>query len=409
MGFRSFLGLDTAPAVAAAEASSEALAAGVRFSVSVDPGTLYGYASVEEAVRVLGAGGDISRDIAIRVPSVKRARDLVAGGLGQLPLNLHAVTGKLEPWALFEQPEEGRAPSVTWTDVVDDMMFQPGPRGKGVARLQVTHYGWHGKPAQVKRMVPGQHTKGTDGWWVNRDGKPAEWVPDAHVIEIESPNDALLKAGARAIRVLARLEVGALNAVDGIPPMDFFTVDGDASPFEDDTEAQEFLDAWLAARQARATGLVPEGLKYNTNTFSPQQLQLIEAREMATTEIARLTGVDSEELGVSTTSRTYFNAQDRRRGRIDFTLGPYRTAIEGRLSMPDVTPRGYVARFDTGEFTRADDLTTAQTDEILIRSGVMTLDEVRAKRGLEALPTSAAVPVPAAEAGSQTPAEEPAS
>lgn len=406
MGFRSFLGLDAAPAVAAAEASRETLASGVRFATSIDPGTLYGYQTVEEAIRVLGAGGDITRDVAIRVPAVKRARDLIAGGLGQLPLNLHALSGKVEPWALFEQPEEGRAPSITWTDVVDDMLFQPGPRGKGIARLQVTHYGWHGKPAQVKRMCPGQHSKGNGGWWVNRDGKPAEWVPNAHVIEIESPNDALLKAGARAIRVLARLEVGALNAVDGVPPMDFFTTEGDVEPFEDDAEAQEFLDAWMAARQARATAKIPAGLKYNTNTFSPQQLQLIEAREMAITEIARLTGVDSEELGVATTSRTYFNAQDRRRGRIDFTLGPYRTAVEGRLSMPDITPRGYVVRFDAAEFERADDLTTAQTDQTLITAGVMTVDEVRARRGLEPLPASAAPPA-AAEVGSQTPEQEP--
>lgn len=405
MGFRSLLGLDAAPAVAAAAASSEALASGARFSVSIDPGTLYGYSTVEEAVRVLGAGGDISRDIAIRVPAVKRARDLIAGGLGQLPLHMHAVTGAVESWALFEQPEEGRAPSVTWTDVLDDMLFQPGPNGKGIARLQVTHYGWHGKPAQVKRMVPGRHTKGRGGWWVNRDGKPAEWVPDAHVIELESPNDALLKAGARAIRVLAALEVGALNAVNGIPPMDYFTHEGEASPFEDDTEAQEFLDAWLAARQARATGLIPEGLKYNSNTINPKDLQLVEAREFAIAEIARLTGVDSEELSVATTSRTYFNAQDRRRGRIDFTLGPYRAAVEGRLSMPDVTPRGYVVRFDTSEFTRADDLTTAQTDAALLAAGIVTVDEVRATRGLEPLPASAATSAPA-EVGSQTPEQE---
>lgn len=405
MGFRSFFGLDAAPAVEAAVASSESLASGVRFSTSIDPGTLYGYATVEEAVRVLGAGGDVSRDVAIRVPAAKRARDLIAGGLGQLPLHLHSVTGAVESWALFEQPEECRAPSVTWTDVLDDMLFQPGPNGKGIARLQVTHHGWHGKPAQVRRMIPGKHSKGLGGWWVNRDGKPAEWVPDAHVIEIESPNDALLKAGARAIRVLARLEVGALNAVDGIPPMDYFTHEGDSSPFEDDDDAQDFLDAWLAARQARATGLIPEGLKYNANSVSPKDLQLVEAREFAIAEIARLTGVDAEELGVSTTSRTYFNAQDRRRGRIDFTLGPYRSAVEGRLSMPDVTPRGYVVRFDTSEFTRADDLTTAQTDKVLIDAEIMTRDEVRARRGLEPLPASAAAPVPA-EVGSQTPEQE---
>lgn len=377
MGFwRSALRLDV-PNVGAVEATARTIAAaGPRFATSIDPGTLYGYATLDEAIRVLGAGGDVTRDVAIRVPSVKKARDLTCGGLGQIPLNLHGPSGAVEPWSLFEQPEEGRAPSLTWTDVLDDMLFRK------YARLEVTHYGWHGKPAQVKRMEPGQYSKGKGGYWVNRPGEPAKWVPDAHVIVIESPNDALLVAGARAIRVLARLEVGALNAVDGIPPMDYFTPEGDVDPFETDEDVVAFLDSHAAARQARSTAYYPAGIKYNSNAFSPKDLQLVEAREMAIGEIARVTGVDPEDLGVPTTSRTYFNAQDRRRHLLDFLHGPNRVALAGRLTMPDVTPRGYTVRFDTSDFARADDLTTAQTDEVLVRSGVMTINEVRARRGL---------------------------
>jgi phage portal protein BeeE len=71
-------------------------------------------------------------------------------------------------------------------------------------------------------------------------------------------------------------------------------------------------------------------------------------------EIARMAGVDPEELGVSVTSRTYSNQFDRRKAFLDFTLGPYMTAIEQTLSGPNVVPQGYHARFDLDSFLRSD-------------------------------------------------------
>lgn len=394
MGFwRSILGLDATavePAAMDAARQLEAAAARPTFATTIDSGVLYGADSIDSVLALLASGGGaVSRDVAIRVPSIKKARDLVCGGLGQIPLNMHNPAGGVESWSLFEQPEEGRAPVNTWTDVLDDMFFHK------TARLRVTHVGWHGKPAQVERMKPGQHTAATGGWWLNRPGKAAVFVPKAQVIEIESPHDELLKAGARAIRVLSFLEAGALNAVNGVPMNDYFAPASDEDPFETDAEVIEFLNSWKAKRASGSTGYVPAGLEYKTNSISPKDLQLVEAREMAITEIARLTGVDAEELGISTTSRTYFNAQDRRRHLLDFVFGPYRRSIESRLSMPDVTPRGYTVRFDTAEFARADDFETAQTEEILLRSGVLDVDEVRARRNLPPRTTPAPTPEPA--------------
>src|SRR5690606_29464466 len=88
-------------------------------------------------------------------------------------------------------------------------------------------------------------------------------------------------------------------------------------------------------------------------------------------------GIDPEELGVSTTSRTYFNAQDRRKAFLDFVIGGYRQAIEDRLSMPDVTPAGYTVRFNLSAFLRSDDKTRMETYEIGLRVGAYTRSEVR--------------------------------
>ena len=57
---------------------------------------------------------------------------------------------------------------------------------------------------------------------------------------------------------------------------------------------------------------------------------------------------------MSTTSRTYQNSEQRRQDLLDFTLSAYMKAVEQRLSMADVTPRGYRAKFNLDSFLRGD-------------------------------------------------------
>lgn len=359
-------------ALALAASSAEIVIPSRTFAVDVDSGVLYGTPSLEDYI--YGNYG-VTRQEALRVTPVKRARDLIAGAIGQLPLRMYDQNNKVVEWALFEQPESGVARSVTWTKIVENLLFSE------VAWLKTTQLAWHGRPAEVQRLDPEtvtvqkeyvQHTYGTATVW-----------PEFHgLIRIDSPNEGILTAGASAIRAVTRLQRAALNYVDGVPPQDWFEPTDGYDPYEDE-DVEALLTDWQERRRVRSTGYVPAGLAYKVNNLKALDMQLNEAREFATTEIARLTGIDSEELSVSTTSRTYANMQDRRRHFIENVLGPYMTAIEGRLSMDDVTPHGYEVRFDTSSYLRLDDLGAAQTDQILVTAGIVTPNEVRAKRGLE--------------------------
>jgi hypothetical protein len=226
------------------------------------------------------------------------------------------------------------------------------------------------------------------------EGTALVWPEIPGVIRIDSPNGGLLTSSP-AIRAYIALASTALRAAQGMPPVDWFTPAEDADPVED-TDIAQILADWQTARQGGWTGYVPAALNYHRDGFNPEQLQMAASREFMVTEIARLTGIDAEELSVSTTSRTYFNAQDRRRQRLESVLGPYMTAVEGRLSMDDVTPRGFKTVFDTSSYLRLDDLAAAQSDEILIRSHVLVPDEAREKRGLEPLGLPAPETTPAA-------------
>jgi phage portal protein BeeE len=94
-------------------------------------------------------------------------------------------------------------------------------------------------------------------------------------------------------------------------------------------------------------------------------------------EIARAIGVDPEDLGVSTTSRTYQNSEQRRQDMLDFTFAAYRAAMEQRLSMRDVLPRGYEAKVNLDSFLRSDTLGRMQAYKIAEEVKALTEDEVR--------------------------------
>lgn len=345
-----------------------------KFSVDIDSGVLYGLPSLDDYIFKTAR---ISRAEALRVPAVKRARDLICGSIGQFPLRVYDADGRLATSFspnLFTQPEPGIAPSVTWTRVVEDMLLFER------AWLKSLNYGWHGRVIEA-RLLEGDTVTVQPEYIQYADGSAKVWPEKPGLIRIDSPNGGLLDCSP-AIRACVALERATLNYVDGAPPIDYFTPAEGADPVEDE-EVVAILDAWQDARRTRATGYIGAALKYNIAGWDPEKLQLADAREFAITEVARLTGIDAEELSVSTTSRTYFNSQDRRRQRIEDVLGPYMTAVEGRLSMDDITPRGFYVAFDTAAYLRLDDLSAAQSDSALITAKVLTPDEARAKRGLE--------------------------
>ena len=360
-------------APAAFDAAAELVRSSPRFATSIDSGVLYGTPTLDDYIFGRAA---ITRDEALSVPAVKRARDLICGEIGQFPLVLLDPSGKPQDWSLLNQPEAGVARSVSITRTVEDLLLFER------SWWQTTHLAWHGRASEVIRLDPATITV-QPSYVYFPAGAALVWPSVDGLIRFDSPNGGLLTAST-AIRTYIALARTAARSATGKPPVDWFTPAEGADPVED-TEIRQILDDWYLARQLGDTGYVPAALKYNRDGFNPEQLQLSQAREFAVTEIARLTGIDAEELSVSTTSRTYFNAQDRRRERVESVLGPYMTAVEGRLSMNDLTPIGYRVKFDTSSFLRLDDQAAASTDATLIGAKVLLPDEAREKRGLEPL------------------------
>ncbi|MDN5750585.1 MAG: phage portal protein, partial [Pseudonocardia sp.] len=316
-----------------------------------------------------GGAVRVSREEALTVPAVKRARDLIAGTLGTLPPKLLAVDRAPLPSPLLSQPESDIARSVTMALTVEDMVFE------GRAWWRITEFGEDGYPEKVVRLDPRSVTvreEGrvyTSGGGGGAQGTAWRFVPDDELIRIDSPNPALLVVGARAIRSCLALERTAARYAEDPMPLGYFRPSGDLEP-GDATEIEEMLDDWEDARARRTWGYVSGALTAEALTWNPEQMQLGSARDYAVLEIARLAGVDPEELAVSTTSRTYANAEQRRLDLIDFTLLAYITAIEDRLSMPDVVWPGRKVWFSPDGFLRSDTLTRMQVYKLGREVGV---------------------------------------
>lgn len=367
---------------------------------------------------MLAATGRVSRSDALSVPAVLRGRNLLCGSVATMPLRQVDALNNTVPLSLLTQIDRDIANEITLAQTVEDLLFE------GTSWWRITEFGYDGYPLYATHLdynsvviqprregseapLPGgPDPRGAD---IYVDGVKIE-KPEQVLIRFDSPNPPLLVAGGRAIRRALLLDQTA-QMYSGTPrPLDYFTAKDSAREPEDE-QVQEFLGDWAGYRRRRATGYVPAWANYNTvDTPAPRELQLVELQNRAALDLANVMGLDPEDLGISTTSRTYQNATDRRQDRINDVLAPYVHAIAGRLSMGDVTRRGYKIVFDFNSYLRADPNTRIAYYEGMKRLGAMTPEEVRAEEGKPPLTAAQRRELAPAPAATDTPpVEEPVS
>lgn len=385
-----------------------------QFSVTVPP----------EMLQAMTGGGTIapriSRAEALQVTAVLRARNLICGSLATLPIRVHGPDRRVVTDVTYLPSgniDPNIANSVVLAQLLEDLLFE------SVAWLRVTRFGWHDYPVEARHvpvdsvhvapagsMMPSQAQISPDQPFpvdgqVYIDGMP---VRDEEIIRFDSPNPPLLRHAARAIRTCLLLDTAAALYTKDPLPLGFFSPAEGADP-ADDEAIQDLLDDWEAARAKRAWGYVPAALKANMLQWSPEQLQLASQRQHAVLEIARATGLDAEDLQVSVTSRTYANQEQRWQALLNTSLGPYVSAIQERLSMRDVLPRGYVARIDFGGFLRPDTKTRMETYKVGREVGaydderIADLEDLPVDRVRNATRKQQTKPAPPAAAPESTP------
>lgn len=348
-------------------------------------------------------GGPVTRQDAMKVPAIKRGRNIIAGTIGTLPLIVsrpgdRGGAGPADPIpnALTEQPDPNltRSTVITWT--VDDLIFH------GVSWWKVTGRNAQGFPTSAVRVPKDRVLVAHHGdrLRVFMDGQVQD---DADVIRFDGPDEGILATSsgelrtcirlADAVRNFARLDVplGSLEPVEGVQLPS--AVPGSAGDPNDPeaSEVDQLLDGWESARAKRSTAYT-QGLKYVTHQLDARQIQLAEARQHQVAEAARILNLPPRFVGGSSgDSLTYATAESERLDLVDFSLALYLAPIADRLSMPDVTPRGQTVTWDLTRFLRGDLATVTG----LLGQHVTDVPEARQLLGLPPRTDLPAAPSPA--------------
>lgn len=333
----------------------------------------------------------ISREWAMKVPAVLAGRNQIVSAISPLNLRVLDADNNVIVSPLVSQIDPNIANAVTIAQTLEDLIFDGKSYWRVIARSSDGYptYAQHvdhrfvseQAPATQLNILPSRDVEG-GSIWIN-----GEAVSFRDVIKFEMTNPGLLQAGGTAIKTSLMVHATSSMYANSPTPIMYFTPTDNAD-VEDDAVV-DLLRKWKAARQANTVGYVPDGFELHTvDIMNPKDLQLIEIEKSATLNIANILGLDPEDFGISTTSRTYQNAIDRRQDRINECFAPYMAAIEQRLSLGDVTKRGQRVCFDLGGFLKANPTDEAAIVTQLVAAKVITPDEGRERLNLpEMTPT----------------------
>jgi HK97 family phage portal protein len=321
----------------------------------------------------------IDRNLALSVPSVVRCRNLICGVIASIDLELiQKSTGrKLENPVWLDQFDLRQPRSVTISYLVESLLLY------GVGYLRVNSvYQDDGRPSGFEWVANTRVTVTTDQYGdsveyyeINR-----ERVPDSGVgslVTFQSLLPGVLETGGRTIQ--AALDIQKAASVAAATPMatGFIKNSGADLP---EAQISGLLAAWKAARASRSTAYLTSTLDYQTVGYSPKEMMYNEASQYLATEIARLMNVPAYYISADmNNSMTYQNIIDGRKEFVAYSLQPFLSAIENRLSMDDITRRGNVVRFALDEtFLRADTMARLLAIEKMLTLDLITVDEARA-------------------------------
>jgi len=318
----------------------------------------------------------VSREDALSVPALMRCRNLLAGTIGAIPLELYkkSTNEELGSPAWLEQPSYSQPRSVTIAYTVESLLLYSQAFWKCVEI-----YSEDGRPSRFEWIANNRVTATLDSTntFVKSyavDGMTLPMDGLGSLITFQSLLPGILTTGIQTIR--AAIDVQKAAAVSASQPMPTGILRNNGADL-DPKEVSGLLAAFKSARNNRSTAYLTSTLEYVPVQFSPKDMMYGEAIQNLATEIARLCNVPAIYVSADqNSSYTYNNVQDERKQFLQLSLQPFISAIEDRLSMDDVTARGNVVKFDIDKnFLRTDPMQELAVIEKLLSLNLITTEQ----------------------------------
>ena len=337
----------------------------------------------DSVYNILGGSTNTTRALAMSVPSVARARNIICGTIGSLPLTtFNRITGEyVDPHRVINQPDPRVAGFVIYCWLAEDIWLYGAGYGQVLEMYSATD---GGRVRAWTRVSPDRVTVDTDflnttinGYKV--DGKSVPMQGVGSIIRFDGPDEGLLHRAGKTIQAAVYLENAAVNYAKEPAPSMVLKSNGTNLTAE---RISSLLSAWKTARQSRSTAFLNADVELQQFGFDPKTMQLAEGRQYVALELSRACGIPAYFLSAEQTSMTYSNAVNERRSLVDFSLRPILKSVEERLSLPDFVPNPVMVRFALDDFLRGNPLERAQVYEILNRIGAMSVEQIQREEDL---------------------------
>lgn len=324
-----------------------------------------------------------TRDEAMQVPAVARARSIICGTAASLPLHAYNKFTNAEVYGrtILEQPDPALPTAVVMSFTFDDLVFYD------VAYWQVLSVSPEdGRPVHARRIDVNRVSYNTqpisnvliDGFHVDGQPVPMSGVGSLIVFYGLGTGGILSRAG-RTIKTALDLEKAVSRMAEEPAPAMYIKNSGVDLPA---AQVSSLLANWKAARAQRSTAYLSGNLEVESFGFDATQMELSANRMNTATEIARLMNIPAWYLNAESTSSTYSNTLQERRSLIDLSLMPYLIAVEQRLSMDDITPSTQRVRFEVEEYLRGTPMERIEVTGKMLELGLINIDEARAMEDL---------------------------
>ncbi|CAB4222907.1 portal_HK97, phage portal protein, HK97 family [uncultured Caudovirales phage] len=341
--------------------------------------------SLDSLTPFFGGANTATREQAMMVPTVARARNIICSSIASIGLEvIDRSTGmEIEDATprVIRTPDPRIPGSATYVWTCEDLLFY------GYAYWQITElFADTYRVRSVQRVSPARVTIQTNSIaseieYYMVDGTPVPNSGVGSLVVFNGNDEGLLNRAGATIRTGAELErAAAMYAREPVPSM-VLKSNGTALPAD---RIAKLLDSWGAARRSRGTAFLNADVELQTVGFDPEKLQLNQARSYVATELARATGIPAYYVDAETgSSMTYSNATTQRQTLLDFSLIPLMTSISERLSMPDFIPQSQEVKYDLSDYLRGSDLERANIyktlNSIVDAQGnpAITVEEIR--------------------------------
>lgn len=356
--------------------------------------TTYGYGSFNTNSAYGYNGVGIDRNFALQVASVSRCRNLIAGVISSIDLALYKKsTGeKLGSPVWLEQPDIRQPRSVTIAATVDSLLFY------SVAYWRVTSlYADDGRPSGFEWVANNRVTYTTNQYGTEVkdyfvDGNLVPMAGIGSLVTFQSLIPGVLQTASTTIR--AAYDIQKAAAVSAATPMPTGVLKNNGADLPE-AQVQGLLAAFKSARQNRSTAYLTSTLEYVPTSFSPKDMAYTEASQYLSTEIARSMNVPAYMISSDmNNSMTYQNIIDGRKEFVAYSLQPYISAIEDRLSMNDITNSQNQVRFAVDDtFLRVDAKDRLDIIEKMLNLNLIDVDQARQMEQLTPLGDASATNV----------------